>query len=348
MSLVPFAIFSSADVNNQLGAYRLISNLFSKESIHVRRLRNKDFSNTLIAVLKNNEYDIIQIETIYPTQYLESIRTHSKAKIVVRCHNAEHVIWKRLSKNAPPWKRWYLKLQSERIEKFEIHRLNQADLILPLSRNDQMAFRDLGVDTFSKYLPIGLDMSKYQCPEPAEKKDKLTLCFIGTLDWQPNSEGLLWFLKEIWPDLIHNHKESIELHIAGRKIPVNISNYASPQIIVHGEVPDAKKFICNYDVMIVPLFAGSGVRVKILEAMALGKMVISTSIGVEGISGEDGKHMIIANDRNAFVRAIDNLIMKEYDFLEMKVRNQDLIKSDHNSSIIGESLIAEYQRLLTR
>jgi len=133
--------------------------------------------------------------------------------------------------------------------------------------------------------------------------DILKLSFIGSLDWMPNMEGVSWFLNKVW-NVNQDKFSNVEFHIAGRNTPKSFLKKVEKNFIIHGEVPDAKEFILSCQVMIVPLFSGSGMRVKILEAMARGRVVITTSLGLEGINARDKKEVLIANTVNDFIKKI--------------------------------------------
>ncbi|MDQ3017884.1 MAG: glycosyltransferase family 4 protein, partial [Bacteroidota bacterium] len=177
-------------------------------------------------------------------------------------------------------------------------------------------------------------------------RSQMTLCFIGSLDWVPNIEGLEWFLSNCWP-LINKNWPGITLHIAGRNTPKNLSELRLPNVIIHGEVDDATAFISSHSVMIVPLFSGSGMRVKIVEGMFLGKAVISTSLGKEGIEGDHMTDLLIANDVDEFIKAIGFCITHPKEVINIGVRAKEKAILQFNSKAAGQQILQIYQALLT-
>jgi glycosyltransferase involved in cell wall biosynthesis len=152
-------------------------------------------------------------------------------------------------------------------------------------------------------IPTGIDIKNYKVTNPQNQKD---ICFIGALDWAPNQKGLIWFIKEVLPFL---QKNNIKLHIAGRNAPRDfVSKLDIPSIVYHGEVDDAKKFISSFRILVVPLLTGSGIRIKILEGMALERCIITTSVGAEGLPVVDGEHLFITNEGKVFADKIIRLI----------------------------------------
>jgi glycosyltransferase involved in cell wall biosynthesis len=123
------------------------------------------------------------------------------------------------------------------------------------------------------------------------------------MDWLPNIEGIEWLLKEVWPAVVQNHP-SARLFLAGRSMPPSFKQHVSGSVIIEGEVNDAAAFMADKGIMAVPLFSGSGMRVKIIEGMMMGKTIITTPIGIEGIIHEAGKDVIIASNATEFRNAI--------------------------------------------
>ena len=278
-------------------------NLFTSDSYNIARFDISDFAEKLRELLVSEYYDVVQLESLYLAPYIPTIRQHSNAKVVLRAHNVEHEIWKRLAKNADQvLKKWYLDHCARKLKKYEIDQLQQVDLLLPISTRDTRKFKRLGYSKDLQCLPIGLDMDQYPF-ELLSSNEKLSLSFIGSLDWMPNVEGLNWFLTQIWPNVLSVFP-NLELHVAGRNCPDWLRQIEMPNIHIHGEVESSQEFLLAHPITIVPLLSGSGMRVKILEAMALGRVVISTELGLEGIKVRDKKNALIANKVDDFIRKI--------------------------------------------
>ncbi|MFZ1702860.1 MAG: glycosyltransferase family 4 protein [Saprospiraceae bacterium] len=290
-------------LDNKVRAFDAFKNLFSNDSYHVSRFISKDFEDKLIELLKNEKYDVVQLETLYLAPYIDIIKKHSKALVTMRAHNVEFEIWERIASNTTflP-KKWYLKYLTEKLKKFELGRLNDYDYLIAVSERDLKKFKNLGYKNGAMASPIGLNLGNYVNLKPAKTFN--SMCFIGALDWMPNLEGLEWFLDKAWP-MISMRFPNIEFHIAGRNTPSHLKDFHQKNIMIHGEVDNAIDFINQHSIMIVPLFSGSGMRVKILEGMALGKIVITTTLGKEGIEAIHGEHLLIADNPAAFVEAIE-------------------------------------------
>jgi glycosyltransferase involved in cell wall biosynthesis len=290
-------------VDNRIKPLQALRHLWGNDSYHIARFCSLGFEKRLVQLLQETEFDVIQLETPYLSPYIPAIRKHSDAVVSMRAHNVEFEIWERISQNTALWpKRWYLRHLTERLRQYEISRLQAYDHLAAITRRDLERFRELGYEGSATVTPIGVDSQAYQ-PDYSSFQKPLSLSFIGSLDWMPNLEGLQWFLDEVWP-LVQAEHTGLTLHIAGRNTPKWLLKMKRPGIIVEGEVPSASAFINQHSLMVVPLLSGSGMRAKILEGMALGKAVLSTQMGMEGIGIEPGTHALIANSPKEFARQI--------------------------------------------
>jgi glycosyltransferase involved in cell wall biosynthesis len=291
------------EVDTDVRAKDAFIHLFRSDSYNISRFDSPQFREKLIALLKVETYDVIQLETLYLAPYIETIRQHSSAKVVMRAHNVEHEIWDRIASNAPvSVRKWYLRHLASRLQQYEQQMLDSYDLILPITERDMQQFRAMGYSGGWQHTPIGVDLQDYPT-DPSSFDRPLSLSFIGSLDWMPNLEGLKWFLDKSWKQVVREIP-GITLHVAGRNTPDWLHRLANRNLQIPGEVADAKAFINQHSLMIVPLLSGSGMRAKILEGMAMGKVVLTTTIGLEGIDAVPGKHVFIADTPEAFVETI--------------------------------------------
>lgn len=333
------------DVDNRLNIKDAFLNLFSQESYHIARFVSPAFDEKLKTLLQATSYDIIQLETLYLAPYIDTIRRYSNAKIVMRSHNVEHEIWKRITQNTGLGaKKMYLRLLTKRLEQFELAHLNRYDLMAAITARDSQFFKKLGCRIPSVVTPIGLQMADYK-PLPKLNTSKApTFCFIGSLDWMPNLEGIEWILEQVWSKVLARIPNA-EFHIAGRNTPDELKKQASKQVIIHGEVGSATDFINAHDVMLVPLFSGGGMRVKILEGMALGKVVLSTSVGLEGIHAKHQSEVLIADSAEAFAEAIIQCYQSPEHTQEMGSAARAFIQKNYDNHSIAERLLATYSAI---
>ncbi|HHJ49537.1 MAG TPA: glycosyltransferase, partial [Phaeodactylibacter sp.] len=154
----------------------------------------------------------------------------------------------------------------------------------------------------------------------------------------PNLEGLEWFLREVWPE-VQRKNPSFTLHVAGRHMPAHLKRRQLPGVRWHGEVEDARAFINAHSLMVVPLFSGSGMRVKILEGMALGKVVLTTTLGLEGILAQNGQEVLVADSAKAFVQAIEFCLNHPRQMLEIGHKARTFALQHFDSKSMAKALL---------
>lgn len=336
--------FKVVKVDNRIKPMRAFINLFQGSSYNIDRFVSFNYRKALIEMLQQNEFDIVQLEGLYLAPYIDTIRQFSKAKIVIRQHNVEFRIWERLTAQAKnPLKKWYLSLLTKRLKRYETACIHQYDLMLPISLSDQALLQTLAPDASMFLHPFGIDVERYQAAENAV--EPISLYHIGAMDWLPNRESVDWLLEKVMP-LVNELLPSTQLHLAGRNMPENYVSQQWKNVVVHGEVPDAKAFESDKHILLVPLLSGGGVRIKIFQAMAMGKAVVTTTIGVEGIDAANGKHLLIADTPEAFAECIVKLV-KNTEYLN-KLGNaaRTLILEKYNSKQLINELLAIYGGLV--
>lgn len=319
-------------------------NLFSSASYHVQRFISDAFRDKLIEILKNDNYDIVQCETLYLSPYLPVIRAHSKAKIVLRAHNIEHLIWQRVAViTSNPLKKIYLKYLANKLKRYELKVLSQYDGIAAITATDAAFIAKFAGTTPITDIPFGIDTSKYLVP-PAVTEEFPSLFHIGAMNWMPNEEGISWFLKEVWPK-VHTEFPTLKFYVAGRAMPDWLLNLKTENVEVVGEVDNAATFIASKAIEVVPLFSGSGIRIKIIEGMALGKAIVSTTIGAEGIRVTSGKDIMLADTPDDFAKAISRCVKDAAFCRQLGENARQVIHLHHNNADLMRKLSGFYKRL---
>ena len=329
-------------IDNRVKPKAAFLNLFSDDSYHISRFVSEEYRKKLIQLLANNEYDVIQLETLYLAPYISTIRKYSKAKIAMRSHNVEHEIWARITENTSFFpKKWYLNHLTEKLKAFEIKQLNNYDILVGITQRDLDFFNKLGFKNEGVVAPIGLDMTKYQ-PNYKSFQQPLSLSFIGSLDWMPNLEGLEWFIQKVMP-MVRNTYPNVKLHIAGRNMPKSLLNLKVKNIVIHGEVESSTEFLNEHSVMIVPLFSGSGMRAKILEAMSLGKVVMTTPLGLEGIDATDGEEVLVAKNEEAFMNQLKYCVENKKTLHHIGKKARTFIEEQYDYHSVSKRLMDFYE-----
>ena len=312
------------------------------ESYHVKRYVSEAFAAKLREVLKQERFDIVHVESIFLTPYVSIVRKHSDAKVILRAHNVEHLIWKRVAQSCRnPFKRWYMKHLSLTLRAYEQEHLNDYDGVICITKNDADAFRAMGCGKPIVSIPFGID----SCEVPSVDEEPDSLFHIGAMDWLPNQESIRWLLDEVWP-VVHREVPQAKLYLAGRKMPECWMNATIPGVSVIGEVPDAMYFIGSKKINVVPLLSGSGIRVKIIEAMSMGKTVITTTVGAQGIDYTDGENLLIADTPKQFAQQIKHCLEDDAFCSKVGEAAARLVAEQYDERKLAVQLIEFYSKRL--
>ncbi len=317
-------------------------NLFTRKSYHAERFISEDFKKRLAEVLDKEQFDVVQLEVLFMAPYVETIRQHSKAMIVLRAHNVEHKIWERIAKDTKcPLKRWYINHLAKTLKEFELNALETVDGVAAITRKDAAFFRKY---CHKPVIDIQFGVYPEQFNPKYEIEGKPKFYHIGSMNWMPNEEGIRWFVDEVLPKTVEKVPDFV-YHLAGRSMPEWLTSMKNPHVDVVGEVPDAKEFVTNHDVAIVPLLSGSGIRIKIIESMALGKTVITTRVGAEGILYDEEVNIIIAENKAKMVEAIRSLNENPETAVRIGQAARKLVEETYDNRKIIARLLMFYEQI---
>jgi len=340
---------SGVNINTKIRISHAIKNLvFSKLPYIAERFISEKFKLQLINHLRQKKYDIIQTEGLYMMPYIKTIRKYSKGIISYRAHNIEHEIWQlNLKQEQNFLKKIYLKHLLTRLRKFELSFINTYDTIIPITKRDDKLLTEFGNNKPSHVSPTGIDLTKYNKSEI--NFSEIRLFHLGSLDWIPNTEGLLWFLQNIWKKLTVQHPD-LTFTIAGRNASTDfikqIKSYRN--IIFKGEIENAIDFMHQHNVMIVPLLSGSGMRIKIIEGMAVGNIIITSPKGAEGIDAESGKEILIVDNPDEFIKQINYILNNKEKAEQISEAAKHCISVNFDNFAITESLMNFYINIMNK
>lgn len=313
------------------------------ESYHVKRFINEQMKRKLVEILKAEDFDIIQVESIFLTPYLPIMRRFSNAKIILRAPNIEHKIWERIYKaTKTPFKRGYIKHLALTLKYYELNHINDYDAVSPVTEVDAEYFRENGLRKKCKGIPFGMNPPELLSDVLEEKN---TIFHIGSMNWHPNEQGIKWFLEECW-DKIRQTTPNVQAYFAGRYMPNWLKNTSIEGVHIVGEVEDSIRFMTSKQIMVVPLLSGSGIRIKIIEAMSIGKTVIATTIAAEGIMYEDGKNIIIANSAEEFASAVKYCVENPDKCKSIGDEAYKLIAERYSNDQVVNQLVTLYKEII--
>ena len=222
-------------------------------------------------------------------------------------HNVEYLIWKRLADlETTPWRRALLEMEWRKVRACEAEACRRATLTIAVSDDDRDRLQDLDADIQAVSIPTGVDTTFFTPLPNAEVPGRLV--FSGSMDWHPNEDAVCYFVDEILPR-IRAEVPDASFTIVGRNPGARVKALADcPGIAVTGTLDDVRPAIAEGSVYVVPLRAGSGTRIKIFEALAMGKAVVSTRVGAEGLGLESGRQFLAADTPHDFAHAVVRLL----------------------------------------
>lgn len=335
----------SVPVDNQITLLGALRSFLAGKSYIIDRFKSSEFETKLFDLLRNKRYEVVQLETIYLAHCIPTVRKFAGIILSLRAHNVEHEIWERVASNTQnPLKKWYLRNQNTHLRQFETEKLNEVDVLLGITSRDLAAFRALGFVNEGIVAPVGINLTDYPI-ENQQVASKTSIAFIGALDWMPNQHGIVWILEKVWPKLRRYYPEAA-FHIAGKNMPSWLVSKAWASAKVHGEVLNAKDFIKQHQVLVAPLFSGSGIKIKVLEGMALARTVITTSIGAEGIPAKSGQHLLIADSASEFEKHISWCFENPKQAAEIGMVAREFIRDHFDNLAIANRVKTTYEKLV--
>jgi polysaccharide biosynthesis protein PslH len=329
--------FRMIEVSSDVRLWPALRNfLFSSIPEHAQRFDIPAFATAVADMIREINPGLIQFESIYLAGYLPAIRKQSDALMVQRLHNIEYDVWNRLAdETGNPIKAFYLRDLAERIRHYERQVWDDFDLLLPITHSDAQYIIATGCTTPVHTTPFGIEMDHLPEHHPVTP---WTAYHLGAMDWLPNQEAMQWLQKDIWPE-IRQKSPGFECYIAGRNMPESFFRLQGNGLHCAGEVPDAQAFIADKKILLVPLRSGSGIRVKTLEAMATGKIVISTAIGIQGIEARDGEHYIQANNAMEFADAVHWCLQHPDEAEAIATHARELLHNHYDQRTIMQQLL---------
>jgi glycosyltransferase involved in cell wall biosynthesis len=337
--------YRAYDVDITVTVLDVVINLLSKTSFNIDRYYDPEFEKLLIREVKINNYDIVQFDGLLVSLYLSAVRKNCNSKLVYRAHNIENQVWERLANQKnDPFKKSYLKMHAKRIKNYELEQLNKFDAIIVFTEQDEVTLLTYGTKIPIDILPVGLNLEQYH-PDYS-KTEVPSLFFLGSLGWLPNREGIEWFLDNFHKELSDGDLP-VRFYVAGNDIPERFDDYdVLGKIFIQGEVDNALEFVNSKSIMIVPLLSSGGMRVKIVEGMAMEKCIISTSLGAEGINYTDDYNILIANNAEEFHNAIKRCISDEEFCRNIGLNARKLAEQQHDVNVVTNKLVSFYHALL--
>jgi glycosyltransferase involved in cell wall biosynthesis len=246
--------------------------------------------------------DAVHFDHLHTAQFLPEVRRWApRTRVVIDAHNVEAQVVGRLAEVSRPPMRWVLRWQAAAIRRLEADRVSRADAVLACSTLDAATLRGLGARAV-QVIPNGVDLHGALPPQDLRRD----VTFVGSMDWRPNGDAALVLAREIWPR-VRESSPGLRLTLVGRNPPAPVRALAASDVVVSGTVDDVRPWLASACATAIPLRAGSGTRLKILEAAAARVPIVCTRLASEGLPFLHGRHLLHAETPEEFSRALCQL-----------------------------------------
>lgn len=312
-------------INTRIRPLKAVKSMLARGSYNVNRFCSADAEQRLIE-LSSEDVELIILDSLYATPYLHALRNHSSAKVFLRAHNVEYLIWEELAENTriKAKKALFRKLAKD-LKQYELETLPKLDGIFAISPEDLEHFRLMELNNKQSYIPIQVEV-----PDLLPDYEGNDLFHVGSMFWEPNVQSvetlMSWLpeLKKQYPDL--------RLHLAGSGLTGKYKKEMPSLVVEDGFVEDLNTYASERGILVAPIQSGSGVRVKILEMMALGIPIVTTSKGAQGI--KDKSAVRLADTKEDFLSAIAELINSKDLRISLGTKGRSFIQEEHEISKI--------------
>ena len=316
--------------------------VLKRKPLTVARYELPAFRRAFHSLLETSSFDLIHYEMLHTGQY--HLETHAKSLLSLQ--NVDSHIWRRLREQTlNPLRKCVFWSQERAFRRYENAMSNRFDLVACASEVDRELMEGICPGLSADVIPNGVDTELYQ---PSHKdEEESTIIYTGSMDWFPNEDAAIYFIDEILP-AIHIKRPNLKFYVVGQFPGERLKRYGNrPGVVVTGRVEDVKPYIARATVYVVPLRIGGGTRLKILEALAMGKAVLSTSIGAEGLNLTAGDEIMIADESTTFADTVVQLM--EDNSLRRKLggNGRRRVEAEYDWRRIGEYLQGLYEGVVS-
>jgi polysaccharide biosynthesis protein PslH len=335
--LVPHRMRSVSSSRDYLGRLR---HLLSGIPYGTTNLRSPEMAEKLSELLRE-AFDLVLSEQ---TDSLINYPDRSEIPLVIDFHNVDYLILKRyIEFERNPAKQIYAWLESRKMRAWEQHCCKAAALGLACSEHDRAILQSMNTDSPTVVVPNVVDVDSY--PTNGQE-DPLKIIFQGGMDWFPNRDAVQFFAQRILP-LVRRQISGARLVVAGRNPPEEFKQLLSgiEGIRFTGTVPDMRDEVASAAVCVVPLRIGSGTRLKILEASAMAKPIVSTRVGAEGLEFENGSEILIADEPAAFAAAVVKLLTSREQRVAMGLAARARVEKYYSLEAMNRAILSAWSKM---
>ena len=318
------------------------TSLLSSRSYHVGALRSASMQSAFERLLSERSFDLVQVES----SQMALSRSGSGIPFVLDEHNIEYLLIRRLAEvESSPDRKAFGYIEAAKVRWEEVQAWRHCDGAVFTSEADLDVMRAPFPEKPACVVPNGVD-AEYFSPSDDEPEPS-TIVFTGSINYRPNTDAVAYFIKEVMPRLVRL-KPSAKFLVVGQGAPDSVLRLADDNVEFTGAVPDVRPYLARAAVVIAPLRVGSGTRLKILEALAMEKPVVTTSIGCEGLAMVDGEHLVVADDPQSFAEETARLMSDRNRAAEIGRSGRALTEREYSWSVIVHRLEQFHSQLISK
>jgi glycosyltransferase involved in cell wall biosynthesis len=311
-----------------------LSSLASARPYYWHEVHSPRLQRAIDELCARDRFDVVQLES----SFLYGFAFPPGTRTVLDEHNIEYEVHRRMCEGERSLsRRAFNRFEHARCRRFEQRCWRRVDGCLVTSEREARIVRVHAPDTPVAVVPNGVDLRHFSCGRGEVEPN--TLVFNGILTYRPNLDAAHYLIEEVWPLVLSRCPEA-RLTVVGRAYPADLRKLRRPSVVLTGEVPDIRPYLQSAAVVGVPVRMGGGTRLKVVEGLAMGKAIVSTSLGCEGLAVRDSQHLLIADDAETFAKQIVHLFANRTARGELGQAGRALVERAYSWSLAGERVQA--------
>ncbi len=325
---------------------RILSSLFIKASLYTSKHYDKELLPQFDKIISEKHFDVIHCDHSAMMPIALYLKRKYSIPIALRLHNIEWTIWDRYASVLPNWhpKKWFINSQSNKLKRDEIKYYSIADVCFAITEEDKKRAQAMTTKANVCIATAGVNLNEWK-PDKEINKSEHTLVLATNYDWVHNVDGVIWFIENVFP-IVKKEYPAAKLQLIGKNPPERLKEYNGNGVVVLGFVPSVKEFLSSANVYIAPLFVGGGIRIKILEAMAMQLPVVATPVSAEGIKATEEDGLYVSCDANKNAEYICNLLADKHLALQKGQLARKFIEEYHTWKKSVSIMADEIQKIL--
>ncbi|HSI56837.1 MAG TPA: glycosyltransferase [Ideonella sp.] len=317
--------------------------LFSRSPLQVMKYRSRALRQRMRQMMAEHHYDLVHLDMVHLAEYFDLC---GSLPAMLMVHNVESVILQRRAETETSWaRRLYLRYQCRKLARFEAQACRRASRVVAVSELDAQQLRELSGVASITAVPNGVDTRFFsQAPGAPVRPEAPSLVFVGGFSWFPNRDAIVYFCREILPQ-IAAEVPAVSLTVIGDNTGAAKTGepFDNPRLRLAGRVDDIRPLVAAAAVYIVPLRIGGGTRLKILDALSMSKAIVATPVGAEGLAVEPGRDIVLADSPQDFARQVIRLLKNPLEARRLGRNGRELAERVYDWRVIGQRLRELYQ-----